>query len=367
MKIGIDCRLWNESGVGRYIRNLVSAIDLSDKKNEYVLFMLSKDIHKKEVPARFKKVPADVKWHSLKEQFAMPSIFLKEHLDLLHIPYINAPIFYPKKFILTVHDLTPIKYPTPAASKLPQFLYWTKLFFYFLILFIGVRKAVKVISVSNSTKNDLTRIFKVNPNKIIVIYNFLNPNFKVSGKKKREESYILYVGNAYPHKNLTRLIKSYQTLSSKYKFVGKEAPELILVGKEDFFYRNLKLEVPSEIHNKVKFFGFVSEPELLRLYSNAALLVLPSLYEGFGYQILEAFTLGAVAVCSNISVYREIAGRSVIYFNPYDSFDMADKIYKVLNMSKVEKNNLIKASKDRISKFSWRVSVKSVLSLYELF
>jgi len=365
MKIGIDCRLWNESGVGRYVRNLVSALDAFDKSNEYVLFVLQKDIDDVRIPKKFKKVATNVPWHSLREQLIMPRIFLKEDLDLLHVPYINAPLLYPKKLVLTAHDVTPLKYPTIKASNLPKVIYYLKLFFYFLILFIGVRKAVKVISVSNSTKNDLVRIFKVNPEKISVIYNFLDPNFKISSKRKREENYILYVGNAYPHKNLTRLIGSYQMLFDKYKSLGKEAPELILVGKDDFFYRNLKLKVLGEIKSKVKFFGFVSESELLKLYSNAALLVLPSLYEGFGYQILEAFTLGTVVVCSDILVYREIAEDAAIYFNPCDPSDMADKIYKALNMSKVEKSKFIKSSKDRGDNFSWQTSTKSLLSLYE--
>src|SRR5688500_13416898 len=97
MKIGIDCRLWNETGVGRYIRNLVGQLQEIDKKNEYVLFMLPKDVANskwKMENGKWKIVLADIRWHSVEEQVKFPKILEKENLDLMHFPYFSVPIRY---------------------------------------------------------------------------------------------------------------------------------------------------------------------------------------------------------------------------------------------------------------------------------
>src|SRR3989344_536699 len=106
MKIGIDGRLWNETGVGRYIRNLIENLKEIDKDNEYVLFMRAKDIRElKPQYEKFKVVQTDIRWHTLEEQIMLPQILGKENLDLVHFPYFSAPIFYKKPYIITIHDL----------------------------------------------------------------------------------------------------------------------------------------------------------------------------------------------------------------------------------------------------------------------
>src|SRR2546422_331574 len=129
MKIGIDARLLGETGVGRYIRNLVEQLQEIDRKNEYVLFVQSKDlqnissqieIHRKD---KWKVVSIDIHWHTLEEQIHLPRVFYKENLDLMHFPYFSLPILYNRPFVVTIHDLINNHYPTGKASTLPFPLY----------------------------------------------------------------------------------------------------------------------------------------------------------------------------------------------------------------------------------------------------
>ena len=363
MRIGIDCRLWNESGVGRYIRNLVHTLDLLDKKNEYVLFFLSKDLENAKVPVRFKKVSVDVPWHTLREQIVMPGIFMKENLDVLHVPYINVPLFYPRKLVITIHDLIPLKFPNPKASKLPLPLYLIKLFFYYIILFIGIRKSFKILTVSKTAKEDILKTFKIRSNKVAVTYNF-NLNLKIHSISKDKENYLLYVGNAFPHKNLHRLIRAYEIFVSRLAGRGAKTPKLILVGKMDYFYEKLRDIIPLEMKAKIVFMGFCEEEKLEKLYRNSLAVIQPSLYEGFGYQLLEASFLGTMVVCSNIPVFKELASDTVLYFDPKDEEDMASKLILVSTMSLEDRLDYIERSRVALSRFDPKQEIEKVLEVY---
>ncbi|MFH1565947.1 MAG: glycosyltransferase family 1 protein [bacterium] len=366
MKIGIDCRLWKETGVGRHIRNLVKGLDSLDSKNEYVLFLLPKDMENTQIPARFKKVSVDVRWHTLKEQFVMPRIFLKEKLDVLHVPYFNIPLFYPKKLIITIHDLTPIKYPTPKASKLPLPLYGLKLLFYYLVLFFGTRKAKKILTVSESSKKDIAKTFKINPGKIIVAYNF-NPIFKEKWPEKQRENYILYVGSAYPHKNLSRLVKAYELFSERYTLDSIKLPVLILVGKKDSFYQKLEKEVSEKIVSQIIFADFVTDKKLEEFYRKALFVIQPSLYEGFGFSLIESFIAGTIVICSDIPVFREIAKDSVLYFNPYDVKDIADKIFVGTTLSESKRKDFIIKNQKVLLEFNAKKEIGKTVEAYTAF
>src|SRR5258705_8253378 len=125
MRIGIDGRLWHETGVGRYIRNLVANLAQIDNTNEYVLFVKTgfkiKDLPGRQAGSGFKNdkwkiVETDIHWHSLKEQMQFPAVLNKENLDLMHFPYFSHPIFYNKPFVITIHDLIMNHFPTGKAS-----------------------------------------------------------------------------------------------------------------------------------------------------------------------------------------------------------------------------------------------------------
>lgn len=327
MRIGIDARLIEETGVGRYIRNLVAELEKIDTKNLYVLFLRKKQFES--LQTRFEKRLADVPWHSVTEQFVMPAIYVKERLDLLHVPYFNIPIFYPGKMIATIHDLTILHVDTGKASTHPWILYKLRRLGYRLILSVGLRRAKKIIAVSETTKNDVVQSTGIDPEKIAVTYEGVNLK-KSTGKPLVSGEYFLYVGNAYPHKNLDVLLKT--------------GVRVIYAGKDDYFYRRLGITPMT-----------VTDEELANLYQHAKALVFPSFMEGFGLPALEALSLGCPVICSDIPVFHEIIGDNAIYFNPKDPEDLKKKLTGEIVRKKIEVNK----------KYNWRTMATKTAQIYE--
>lgn len=171
MKIGIDARLISETGVGRYIRNLIKELAAIDAENSYVVFLRKNAFSTFKLPnGRWEKRLADVYWHSFAEQLFMPAIFYHARLDLLHVPYFNVPLLYFGKFIVTIHDLTILHFDTGKATTLPYFIYKMKRLFYYLVLLKAMHWSEKIIAVSHATKQEILDHFDVLPKHIEVIY-----------------------------------------------------------------------------------------------------------------------------------------------------------------------------------------------------
>jgi glycosyltransferase involved in cell wall biosynthesis len=356
MKIGIDCRLWAETGVGRYIRNLILNLQKLDKNNEYVLFVLSKDFDQLKIQnPKFKIVKTNIKWHTFDEQVKFPQILNKENLDLMHFPYFSVPIIYRRPFVVTIHDLIVNHFPTGQASTLPFFIYYLKWVAYKFILAQTAKKASKIIAVSNATKNEIVDHLKTRSEKIQVVYEGVDPKIQNTKYKIFNTKYFLCVGNAYPHKNLERLLKAFKSLNTDDK--------LVLVGKEDYFYKRLKQTARQlEISEKVIFKQSVSDEELAGLYSNASAFIMPSLMEGFGLPALEAMANNCLVLASNIPALQEICGDAAIYFDPYNIDDMAKKMKGVCSGdNKIKKEMGLKRAK----LFSWEKMTKETLKIYE--
>lgn len=369
MKIGIDARLINETGVGRYIRNLLRELQKTDTENEYVIFLRKDAYLSFQLPnKRWKKIIADIRWHTLKEQLVMPMVFYKEHLDLLHVPYFNIPLLYFKKFIVTIHDLTIYHVHTGEASTLPRFFYTLKRIGYNIVLRNALKNSSKIIAVSHATKNDITQTFALDSSKIIVTYEAVDQGLEntrhtlfsrktVSVSFLIKDNYFLYVGNAYPHKNLKMLIKAFLHFS-------KGSIKLILVGKKDYFYSRLKEYVDAlNAQDSVQFFGYANDSELANLYLHAIALVLPSLKEGFGLPGLEAMACGCPVVCSDIPVFHEIYSYAAIYFNPQNSKNMIEILEKCIQDNS-RRDTLIKLGRKRAKQYSWSKLAKQTIALY---
>lgn len=361
MKIGIDCRLWQETGVGRYIRNLVNQLQRIDQKNEYVLFVISKDyeyVKSKITNPKWTLIEADVRWHSVEEQIKMPIILKREDLDLVHFPYISVPLFYNRPYIVTIHDLIQNHYASGRASTLPFFFYYLKKMGYQKVLKNAISKAKQIIVPLVSVKSDLINTLRVSGDKIVVTPEGFDPNIK-SGKvseyvqEASANPYFLYVGNAYPHKNLERLIDGYNRAKSKVK--------LFLVIKKDYFYKRLEKKRTSDII----FLHDVSDADLFHLYSHAVGCVSASLMEGFGLFPLEALGAGGIPVVSDISAFREVCGDLAIYFDPTNEKDIAEKLIKIAKLKESEREEIRKKAKEWIKKFSWEKMARETMKVYE--
>ncbi len=171
MKIGIDARLIKQTGVGRYIQELVRNLTEIDKENSYLLFLRKEEFEKLPVPSsNFQKKETNIRWHSLKEQLVVPWVLWKEHLDLVHFPYFSVPILYPGKFVVTIHDLILDHFDTGKASTWPIFIYKIKRLGYKLVMWIALHRAAKVITVSETTKREIISHYNIKPEKVAVTY-----------------------------------------------------------------------------------------------------------------------------------------------------------------------------------------------------
>jgi len=371
MIIGIDARLWSETGVGRYIRNLLTGIDIRESEeasgNSYKVFFRKKDIAKVNFKSRnIVKCMADVPWHGISEQIILPKLFRNEKIDLMHFPYFSVPVFYNNPYIVTIHDLIISNYPTGKASTLPYPIYRLKRLGYQYVLSNSIKKAKQIIVPSFAVKKDLIQLFpKTSPSKIQVIYEGGFDSFSkikkdnlLSGKK-----YFLRVGNMYPHKNLEVLIKGFSMFLKKDKYKDYF---LVLVGKRDFFFK--------EVEQKIKSYGvsknvlFIEEPEdevLYSLYRHAICSVVPSLMEGFSLTALESISSKCPVIISDIPVHREICGDVAIYFNPKKAEDLKDKMEFVSKLKEEDREKLIEKGMTQSKKFSWNKMLNETLKVYK--
>ena len=364
MKIGIDARLWGQTGVGRYIRNLCINLEKIDKKNDYVLFVLDSDkeqISEKIKNEKWRIVPTKIKWHSISEQLRFPKIIKKENVDLMHFPYqINVPILYNKPYIITIHDLVRHYFITGKASTNALWLYGFKMIGYKTMINLAAKRANKIIAVSNSTKRDVMSRLGISDKKIEIIYEAVD-DFKSSQEEKVEiKNYFLYVGNIYPHKNADFLIKAFN------EFSKNNNTKLVFVGGSDKFYDKFKKDQRKLIDEK-KIIVFENAPDelLYSLYKNAVCLVRPSLMEGFSLPPLEAMASKCLVLGSNISTHKEIFGDSIIYFDPYNAKDFIDKMGYVYGLDKKTKERYIEKGINLAHNFSWEKTARQTLKIYE--
>lgn len=360
MKIGIDARLWSETGVGRYIRALVNHLGQLDSAHEFVLFLRKKEIDKVVVPnKRWVKQEADVAWHTLAEQLQMPGIYKQADVDLVHIPYFSVPVLMPVPFVVTIHDLTISHFATGKATTHPKLIYELKRLAYRFVVWKAVHGAKRVITVSESTKKALINEYRLSPGKIAVTYEAggLEAGTK-EVKITAPSQYILYVGNAHPHKNLDKLLDAYTLFHKKNAEI-----KLVFIGPDDYFYQQLKNYSEEQLQG-VKFVHGVNRNELYTWYRKALCLVFPSLSEGFGIPGLEAMMLGVPVVCSNIAVFHEIYGEAAEYFDQNSTENMAEIMLRLVGDEKKRKNLSTKSLK-KASEYSWAKMAQETLEIYE--
>lgn len=380
MRIVIDARFWSESGLGRYIRNLVYELQKIDKINNYFILHLEKDYKEITYQNRnFQKVLADFKWYGASEQVKLPKLLNSLQPGLVHFPHFNVPIFYKGKFVVTIHDLIHQHFQTRQTSTLNPFFHEVKKLGYKKVFSSAVNNSTRIIVPSEFVKNQLEQEWGVKKEKIEVTYEgvdeeiisiareVIGKNFeKVAEKFKFKKPYLFYLGNAQPHKNISKLISVFSKLKEKYPDLS-----LVLSGPENSFWDKISKTCELTLFKKeshiggVIFTGFISEKDLVDLYKNAEAFVMPSLEEGFGIPILEAMACGCPVISSNQGSLPEVGGDAAYYFNPKDEKDMAEKITKVLNDKKLRKN-LIDEGEKRYKEFSWKELAKKTLRVYTL-
>jgi glycosyltransferase involved in cell wall biosynthesis len=383
MRIGIDARFYGAlgKGLGRYTEKLIQYLEDADTENEYIIF-LRRENFAAYVPKnkRFHKRLAHYAWYSLWEQLFFPLVLYREKLDLVHFPHFNVPLLYAKKFVVTIHDLILLHYPTQEGTTHSRFLYWMKFACYRLVIASAIGRAEKVITVSHYTEGDLLTFYPESQGKVVVTFEATDPycawlpplreeallcriglfSDGLAQEKKISsrailQPYFLYVGNAYPHKNLGMLL-----------LVAKRFPTFffVLVGKEDYFYARLKRSATEQGMSNVIFSGFVTDQELGVLYRHAVAYLFPSLYEGFGLPPLEAMQHGLPVIASNQASLPEILGTAALYFHPKNLEDLTQKIQSVIAPGNI-RADLRERGYQEVKRFDWGRMAVATRNIYQ--
>jgi glycosyltransferase involved in cell wall biosynthesis len=364
MKILIDARLYGleNAGLGRYLINLVDQLGKTDLRNEYILLLRKKYFDKLDLPKKWKKVLADFRHYSTTEQMHLPGIIEKENPDISHFPHFNVPVFYSGKYIVTIHDMLMHNFAGLSASTLPAPLYLLKQLAYRFVFWMAVSRSSKIIVPSGTVKTDLMKHYNLNKEKVEVIYEGFDEKILQTGSIDIKKPYFVYAGNAYPHKNLNRLIEAIVTLNSR----RKDNVQLAIASARNVFVEKLqKLVQKMQATDFVKILGFVPDNELGGLYKNSAGFVFPSLSEGFGLPGLEAMNCGTPVLASDITVFKEIYGENALYFDPHDISSIVKTMENVLDLSQEERNKRIANAKKFINKYSWVKMAEETLKIYE--
>ena len=373
MKIGIDCRtilnpkLGERAGVGHYTHYLVKNIIKCDTQNEYVLFFDwrfrdMKEFERKNVTVKNFPFSQYNKYLPFAYSHMLISAYLvKEGLDLFHSPISSLPLTYPKKSIITVHDLAIYKNP----AWFPSQIFSTK-----LLVPQSLRKADKIIAVSESTKKDLKQIFNIPSKKIKVIYEGATIE-KISVKNKRIDNlkrfklwpkFILFVGTLTPRKNIVNLIRAYKQLLKMEP--GFAEYQLVLAGGKGYQNDKVFNEIKEQkLKKQVRYLGYVTHNQKMELMKKATCFVFPSSYEGFGLPVAEAMALGTPVITSKVSSLPEVAGKAALLVDPEHDHEIAKALKKVLSDKKLQAR-MIEKGKKQVKLFSWEQSAQETIQVY---
>lgn len=359
MHIGIDgneANVENLVGVSVYTQNLLTYFQKKANKNTRFTVFLREE-PKKHLP----KGNLYYRYHVVRPSFlfsqlTLPLALMKfDDIDVFFSPAHYAPRMSPSPNVVTIHDLSYFYFPKEFLKKdLYQLKNWTK---------YSVKKAKKIICVSQATKKDLIKFYKTPSEKIKVIYNGYEKNNRTLNVKTRtfglkEYKYILYVGTLQPRKNLKTLITAFQKFHKENKDF-----KLVIAGKKGWLYDEIfSLVKKMKMQENVVFTGFVSDLELHNLYKNAFCFVLPSFYEGFGIPMLEAMAHDLPVIAAGSSALPEVGGDACLYFDPY-YYDTLTRLLKRIKKDERLRKTMIEKGKKRVQLFSWSKCAEETLKV----
>lgn len=367
MKILIDAHLSENkiTGIGRYLNCLISELTNLDLSNEYIILInnhIKEDHPLKTIQSpNIKTITVNLKGPTFKQNVIIPGILKKHNPDVYHHPHFDLPFFINTPSVITVHDLKYIKHPEFFSKKQKLKSTYMK-----LMLKSTLGSAAKIVTVSENTKKDLIALYNLEPEKIQVIYHgykqFYLQGFEENSLEKLgiRNPYILFVGERRPHKNIENLILAF------HKFITTKncGIQLVIVGKKYADYTKPEQLIKNlQLQDKVILTDSISDVKLAHLYTNAAMFILPSLYEGFGMPLLEAMNCGVPVLGSNTTSIPEIIKDAGLLFNPQNIDEITKNMGKVLKNKKI-RNTLIEKGYKRIKEFSWKKAASQTLEMY---
>lgn len=384
MKICIDVRCLSEgrrTGVEEYTLNLLFNLFENDKKNEFVLFFNS---WKKSVNFSWveKYANVSVKRRSFPNKIlnlffwylGWPKIDkLCGGADIVFMPnIIFGSVSHSAKLVVTIHDL--------SFERYPEFFSFKRRLWHFIVNPGKIcRRADKIIAVSESTKNDLVNIYKINPEKIEVIYSACADSFKVIGRNdekmiKTKEKYklpykfILYLGTIEPRKNISSLIRAFNGLQIEAEKENNQEIKdwkLVIAGEKGWKNKSIFDEIyRSPAKEKIKFVDCVDNGDKKYVYNLASIFAYPSYFEGFGFPPLEAMRCEVPVIASNNSSLPEVVSGAGILIDPDRPNEIKTALKEII-LSRELKSFLIECGMERSKKFGWKNTAQKTLEIFQ--
>jgi glycosyltransferase involved in cell wall biosynthesis len=364
VRIAIDARKLRDYGIGTYVRNLLRHLARLDRTTEYVVLCREEGCaFAAELGENFRAVAERSRGYSLREQIAVPLDLRREKADLFHAPHYVLPPLTPCRSVVTIHDCIHLRFPQYLPSRLGYAYARSS-------LWVAAHRSARILTVSEASKRDILRYFRVPESKITVIPNAIDERFseeppadevmRIRERYQLNDPFILYAGNIKPHKNLERLIEAFHMIRR-----GElEHVKLLIIGDEISKYATLRRAVHRyKLHKHVRFFGFVPDATLAILYRLARVFVFPSLYEGFGLPPLEAMASGTPVITSNVSSLPEVVGDAAMLIDPYEPDAIAGAMRRVILDDRL-RDDMRERGFRRAREFSWGQSISRVRQIY---
>ena len=365
MRIGIDARLvhYRRGGIARYVMGLLGGLAALNHEDQFVVLQSRLDPYPLVQEPNFRRYDLWTPPHHAREQLLLPLELSLTGIDLLHSPDFIPPQRRRCRSVITVHDLGFLIFPDLVTEESRR---------YYSQLEDAVRSTDAIIAVSEQTQRDMATLLGVPPRRVDVIYHGVDRSFGPAAnadalqafRRRRDlpERYFLFVGTIEPRKNLGFLLDVYHSAFEHASSEGK--PHLLLAGQrgwrcDDIFERLDRPEYRATVRHCD---GFDTE-DLVRLYQGALALVLPSLYEGFGFPALEAMACGAPVVCSAVSSLPEVVGDAALSLAPDDAPAWTGAL-RQLAADAALRAELSRKGIERARLFDWRRAAGQTLAVY---
>ena len=361
MRIGVDARplSYQLTGIGIYLKYLLDEIQKIDHQNDYFLISngpIDYDLNNPrwtKIAGRFDRKLLSTLWM----QVNVPVIASKMNFDLFwgsrhHLPLLLSPGI---KTVVTIHDV--VNRLHPGTMALPN------LFVERLLMKLSLKRSDAIIADSRSTAADIEDQLRICVKKINTIH-LGTPVFPKEPECGTEQSndlpsrYFLFVGTLDPRKNFERIFKAFELLKPFSRML-----HLVIIGGEGWKNRAFLAMVDKHpLKTQIHMPGYLPRSQLLSYYNNAICLVFPSLYEGFGFPILEAMTCGTPVITSNVSSMKEVAGNAALLVNPYDTGAISEAMNRLLENEPLRRG-LINKGFERATEFSWKKCAEETLKI----
>ena len=364
--IGYEANIQKRVGSNQYAFELMKALYQLDQKNQYTVYLPTPplpDLPPARDGWRYKVVGPSKLWNF----FALPLALIKQtpKPDVVFNPGHYTPLFFPASLVVSIMDLGYLRFPQHYTKS----IYWKLR----LWTALSIKRAARLLTISQATKNDIIRYYKVKAEKIDVEYlGYDEKNFqfpipdsrieKAKNKYKIVGDYLLFLSTLKPSKNVEGLLKAFKSVKPKTK---NKKLSLVIAGKKGWLFERIFEEVKAlDLEEKVLFTDFVDEEDVPALMAGAKAFVLPSFWEGFGIPVVEAMAVGTPVVVSKAGSLPEIVNESGLIVDPGNTQEIARGINKIIN-DKTLGERLRKEGLFRVKKFNWDECARKTLLVLE--